>query len=1355
MINYIINSRDRIRLLPFLVLIYAGLFAYPAAVSSQTSTVDVYTAFHNIGLIGGLADVRVNTLCQDEQGFVWIGTDNGLFRYDGYEFFARLPAEDDPFTVSSMVINSIDIDKRGGIWVGTDNGLNYYDRENDRFIRYMYEPGNPLSIRHNHVRKLSSENNGLILVETLDGTLTVFDRSGEKTRHFRHDQIRQPYYRYHALYQDEQGYAWIGGRSLGLHRIDLTTGNVFRYEADPARSDRKRENDISLVHVGADGQWYVAGLDGFYRFFPESGDFERVLGTTSYNAVNDSEGNVWIGTGNGLVRYNNEDNTIRHFRFDPDIPWSIRDNRVNAVLHDRDGNIWAGTDNGLSFLSSRNNRFKNYTYITGNASSLSSGNISAIIEDSKKRLWVGTRDNGLNLWDEGGERFVRFTAGGGELTSDNVSTLYEDSSGELWTGLWAGLGFDRHDESRKVRRSYAIDPNSRSRDWYNAFYEDVTGAFWLGVWGYRGLTGFDRERETIIDWSFIADNIPYRFDINDVVIQGDDFFIVDRQGTRVYRYNRTRDEFIAAAGTSNKPPPSHVDRVLNVLPEFTGRLNYLESGGEDCLFVSSVSTLIRMSRNLEPVAFTGTDSIVSMSFSGDRLVVLHPDALSFYSAHLEKSGRFDLPARFAAGDEVAACPDGSIFIRKSGLIFYFDTASGMLTQIHESDDAFIPFIRTRDGMVAVSGTGFYRLGRETVTSAGEWPGSGLRYGAGLGDDRVLLFYDDGTLKSYDTRTGDLSVIELPRLTDEFLSMFSFMVPADENTLLLVSGTEIHLADTRQAGKKIINRPDSKSLTSHLVTAITGEKNGVMWVGTSDGGLNRVSADRQTINHFLPDGSDTTLAGLSVTCLYFDSDSNLWIGTGSGVSLINSKTGKIERVGKDWPVTAISCIVQDSRQFMWIGGDRGLVRLCRQSGKWNHYTESDGLPSSVFSRAAVRRSDGRLVFGTRKGMTIIDPDRFIDEPDRLPVSISFFEALGKRVKSNFKPRDTVYIDHKSNFITIGYSTMSYHHPALTSFYYRLSGLNENWMESRGNSVDFTNLHPGTYTFYAALSMEEKPETAENSLTIIVIPPVHQTLWFRLLLIILITGGLSAVLATYIHQLNLKHRSARFEQRLLLSQMNPHFVFNSLSAVQSFIYTSNPSEASDYLSDFSRLMRLILENSRAEEVPLSRELQALKLYFRLQKLRFFDKFDYEIIVSPEIATQMVLIPPMLIQPFIENSIEHGILHKEAKGFVTLEITMEKDYITASVTDDGIGLARSREINAGRDKNHHSLATSITSERLNNLYKKGRKKTKLDIFDRYETEGVNGTRVDLMIPCRIIAVTQTNDVNAIIFREDRYTD
>jgi tetratricopeptide (TPR) repeat protein len=212
-----------------------------------------------------------------------------------------------------------------------------------------------------------------------------------------------------------------------------------------------------------------------------------------------------------------------------------------------------------------------------------------------------------------------------------------------------------------------------------------------------------------------------------------------------------------------------------------------------------------------------------------------------------------------------------------------------------------------------------------------------------------------------------------------------------------------------------------------------------------------------------------------------------------------------------------------------------------------------------------------------------------------------------------------------------------------------------------------------------------------------------------------------------KLRSKQQEMELEQRLLRSQMNPHFIFNSLQSIQAFIFENSPIEAGKYLADFSRLIRLILENSTAETIPLSKEIETLKYYLSLQKLRFSEKLDYSLEVSEGNGIEFIQIPPMLMQPFIENSIEHGIRMKEGKGFVKVKIDVSDNIIRLRVSDDGIGRKKAAEMRSGNN-GHKSLAMGITQDRLEIFNKKWKKKAKLRIIDLPEN---TGTVVEIDLP------------------------
>ncbi|MCU0370189.1 MAG: histidine kinase, partial [Bacteroidales bacterium] len=214
----------------------------------------------------------------------------------------------------------------------------------------------------------------------------------------------------------------------------------------------------------------------------------------------------------------------------------------------------------------------------------------------------------------------------------------------------------------------------------------------------------------------------------------------------------------------------------------------------------------------------------------------------------------------------------------------------------------------------------------------------------------------------------------------------------------------------------------------------------------------------------------------------------------------------------------------------------------------------------------------------------------------------------------------------------------------------------------------------------------------------------------------------------------------EQKLLRSQMNPHFIFNSLSSIQNFIVTEKPDKASIYLSKFAKLVRNILDNSVEEFVSLEKEINTIENYLELQKVRYAGKFDYRIDIDNDIDPEIVRIPPMLAQPFIENAIEHGIKHRETPGHIDIRFSLKDHTLIFEVEDDGVGRQKAREIEILRDPAHKSMATSLTQERIANLNRKLHRKIGLEIIDLENTMGeATGTRVVFGVPIPGTAISK----------------
>jgi len=211
---------------------------------------------------------------------------------------------------------------------------------------------------------------------------------------------------------------------------------------------------------------------------------------------------------------------------------------------------------------------------------------------------------------------------------------------------------------------------------------------------------------------------------------------------------------------------------------------------------------------------------------------------------------------------------------------------------------------------------------------------------------------------------------------------------------------------------------------------------------------------------------------------------------------------------------------------------------------------------------------------------------------------------------------------------------------------------------------------------------------------------------------------------------------FEQKALQLQMNPHFIFNSLNSIQSFILNNNTDKAVNYLSKFSKLMRMILANSREQEISLQDEIRSLNYYLELEKLRFDNKFEYVIQVDKNIDKEFIAIPPMILQPFVENAILHGINHLKEKGNLTITFNINNKNLICMIEDNGVGRRRAAEIEQSSGLGHKPRGMTIINERINLINKQNIDKIIINIFDKENMDGKSlGTKVEIMLPLKEI--------------------
>ena len=473
-----------------------------------------YSGFSQISTERGLSHESVTCILQDKQGFLWLGTKNGLNRYDSLNF------KHYKYAIDGSGLSSADIlcllqDRHGMLWVGTNDGLNRYNPKTGLFSYFKADPETVGSLGDNRIRVLRETRDGELWIGTDRGlhrfqpetqTFEAFRRSPKNPHSISHNRI-------HALFEDSSGVLWVGTGG-GLNSLDRATGHFTAF--------RRSASGISANHVNAifeDRQgtlWigtYGGGLNRFDRktktfraFRNELGNTNSLASDTVLSIHEDRLGRLWIGTDLGLDKFDWPSEEFVHYMgTEGDEEW-LEVGGINVIFEDRSGLLWVGSERGGAFKMEKGpGHFTLMRHDPNKSNTLSSNRVNALLEDHSGWLVIGTTGGGLDLYDPIQKRFTNYRSSPDweeGLASNDIQSLYEDKAGVLWIGT-NGAGLDRFDRYTGWFTHFrnSEDPSSIVSDRVWCLHEDRSGGFWIGT-----EDGLDRmDRETGIFTHFIHD----------------------------------------------------------------------------------------------------------------------------------------------------------------------------------------------------------------------------------------------------------------------------------------------------------------------------------------------------------------------------------------------------------------------------------------------------------------------------------------------------------------------------------------------------------------------------------------------------------------------------------------------------------------------------------------------------------------------------------------------------------------------------------------------------------------------------------------------------------------------------------
>lgn len=953
-------------------------------------------------------------------------------------------------------------------------------------------------------------------------------------------------------------------------------------------------------------------------------------------------------------------------------------------------------------MKAQNYQFKNYTVDNG----LPSSEVYHVLQDEKGYVWFAT-DEGVSRFN--GYQFKNYTNLEG-LPDNTVLELYEDETGKIWFISISGkLSWFENDSIYHYPHNAVFDTLLQGSDYHikKSFYVDADMNLYAGFYQHE---------------LFHIDPLGNRHQIKP-----------DVPGRSLIKIMGSGDEKIMVYSSRFKEQEPVIELIRN-----DGSLEYypieMKRNGnrsigmiyEDRILYSKFKQLysIEDERNYSVQEFDDEILWISKDRNGLIWIGFLKNGTMAY-----KNFDFEHPEyHLLAGNSVSSVMqdhEGGFWITtlENGVYYYPSLQMHTLTTRNGLYSNVINKLTLKDDKLFFGGDRLYyyeydlqqlkehhyqleRPPRECRMM--EWIGDSLFLG--LNHAGTVYIYKDQVHRFSDRAYRDLLFYDQELVYCFFLETIRFYQDGTDEIDYL------HIP-----------------LVSKIYDVIRLDKE-IAWLGTSDG----LFEFNLATHEYRPIRWHKALEN-RINTMYREGNV-VWIGTkGAGLLRLEGNTLKQYNMEDGLPGNSINAIEKEDRAI-WLGTNQGVARImlndALQIKDLSLINKGHGLPTNGIEDLTIYKD--RVFAATKKGLCYFN---------------SAIEAVLSRVYiSNLKisGKDTALLDsyslsHDENYLEISFVGLNYQRNEALKYLYQLEGVDDDWKSTKDLTVRYPGLPPGDYRFSVkCINSYGKVSKVNENLSFTIEEPYYQTLWFRMTVVFVVLFVVSAVLFSFfrIRLRELKKRNRietelnRFRQQALSAQMNPHFIYNSLNSVQSYILRNEREKSSEYLSNLGNLMRRILDNSQYPAITLKEELEALNLYVKMEQVRFQDNFEFLLDVDKKVDLDGIKVPPLIIQPYVENAIHHGLRMKEGRRVLKVLVFRKKNNLCIHIIDNGIGRKRAGEINRQKATKHKSFGTEITNKRLSLYSELYDKDIRISIVDLQDDKGVaQGTQVEIEVIEEII--------------------
>jgi len=934
---------------------------------------------------------------------------------------------------------------------------------------------------------------------------------------------------------------------------------------------------------------------------------------------------------------------------------------------------------------------------------LAGSTVYCMTEDKEGFLWFGT-ETGLSRFD--GTRFTNFTTQDG-LPDNDVLNVFADSKGRVWAATFKAAICYSFKGKLYTQENDSLLKRIKLKNFIKSISEDDSGNVLLLEDDALHLVTNDGR---LTDISSISGNVKSYF-VRAGTRSGGGFWIY---------VNETLYEWIDGEFRLNKK-----------LPQLAAHEKYSSFTSEMIIYREKQDTAVAMSLK------SGSQVKAIMNLN-------HLNSLSF-------------------GDSLfASCT-------RTGLYLYNLNKPSVIKHFLPNQPVSYTMVdRENNWWFCTLGQGIYKLnseglrnislqesdGKTSVISCITEKNGRLMLGTERNLIHLLKFEKDTLLQSTFRSKfirGFVPVVDIKTLQngdiiigyDVALLRFSADYQLEEYIISNIAAKKIFL---RNSGEILV--ATSRNLL--LIDPHDFNKKTVLWTER----LTTVHAKSDTIfigtlnglYRMEPDGSSKFLGEKipelksRITSIAEDKNGTLWIATyGNGV--IGYRNHRlvahiIAEKGKGLTSNICKTLFQKG-EYLWVGTDKGLNKI-NVSGN-NHsitkYTSADGLSSDNIN--AIYVNDSVVFLGSNAGLTYFNEKYIAGE------SICKLRMTGLRISDqNFTPDSTNFsLPHNMNNIRFDYVGISYRSAGDIQYNYRLLGLDTVWKQTREMFLSYPTLPSGEYTMQIQAINKFNVESEIVSVKFAVNELLWEKIWFRTLLSILVLGFILVLLRYFNSRVRkreaeksrINSRISELEQLALKSQMNPHFIFNSLNSIQQYVMDKDIAGANRFISGFSKLIRQTLDFSSKPLVPLADEIGYLRTFLELEKNRLEDKFTFEVSVAEDLKDSDHLVPPMILQPYLENSLRHGIrFRKDNEGRIAVRVNKLGNRMICVIEDNGVGRKLAAQYKSLNPIEYQSKGMRLTADRLELINRNIKNKIEVHIDDIELDDGSPaGTKVTVSFP------------------------